>query len=98
MALVGFHASHEQFAPSELLRLVQAAEAAGFQAAMCSDHFHPWSRAQGQSGHAWAWLGAAMARTRLGWEATVPLEDGLAQTARWIEARAHRYDVERNHV
>ena len=64
MALVGFHASHEQFAPSELLRLVQAAEAAGFQAAMCSDHFHPWSRAQGQSGHAWAWLGAAMARTR----------------------------------
>ncbi len=63
MALVGFHASHEQFPPGELLQLVQRAEAAGFQAEMCSDHFHPWSRAQGNSGHAWSWLGAAMALT-----------------------------------
>ena len=65
MALVGFHASHEQFPPSELLRLVQRAEQAGFQAAMCSDHFHPWNEAQGNSGHAWTWLGAAMAATRI---------------------------------
>lgn len=64
MALVGFHASHEQFPPGELLRLVQRAESAGFQCAMCSDHFHPWSRAQGNSGHAWTWLGAAMAATK----------------------------------
>ncbi len=27
---------------------------------MCSDHFHPWSERQGQSGFAWSWLGAAM--------------------------------------
>ena len=27
---IGYHASHEQFAPSELLGLVQRAEAAGF--------------------------------------------------------------------
>lgn len=65
MAIVGFHASHEQFAPSELLALVQQAERAGFQAVTCSDHFHPWSREQGQSGYAWSWLGAAMALTRL---------------------------------
>lgn len=64
MALVGYHASHEQFAPSELLRLVRKAEQAGFDCAMCSDHFHPWSSAQGQSGHAWSWLGSAMATTR----------------------------------
>src|SRR5690606_14452875 len=64
MARVGFHASHEQFPPGELLRLVQRAESAGFQCAMCSDHFHPWSRAQGNSGHAWTWLGAAMAATK----------------------------------
>lgn len=63
--LFGFHASHEQFAPSELLALVQRAEQAGFDAAMCSDHFHPWSQSQGQSGFAWSWLGAAMATTRL---------------------------------
>ena len=65
MIRLGYHASHEQFAPSELLELVQRAEQAGFDAAMCSDHFHPWSQSQGQSGFAWSWLGAAMATTRL---------------------------------
>jgi coenzyme F420-dependent glucose-6-phosphate dehydrogenase len=60
-ARIGFHASHEQFPPSELLRLVRHAEAAGFDAAMSSDHFRPWGAAQGHSGFAWSWLGAAMA-------------------------------------
>src|SRR4051812_25289907 len=32
---------------------------------MCSDHFHPWTGRQGQSGFAWAWLGAALQATRL---------------------------------
>jgi coenzyme F420-dependent glucose-6-phosphate dehydrogenase len=62
---VGYHASHEQFPPEQLLALVQRAERAGFGSAMCSDHFHPWSEAQGQSGHAWTWLGSAMATTGL---------------------------------
>jgi probable non-F420 flavinoid oxidoreductase len=62
---VGYHASHEQFAPSELLRLVQAAEDAGFAAASCSDHFHPWLAGQGQSGFAWSWLGSALQATGL---------------------------------
>jgi probable non-F420 flavinoid oxidoreductase len=65
MATIGFHASHELFPPGELLRLVQAAEQAGFGAAMCSDHFHPWTERQGQSGYAWAWLGAALQATGL---------------------------------
>ncbi|HEV3504091.1 MAG TPA: TIGR03885 family FMN-dependent LLM class oxidoreductase [Actinomycetes bacterium] len=64
--LIGYHASHEQLAPSALLRSVVAAEAAGFQAAMCSDHFAPWSSRQGHSGFAWSWLGAAMQATSLG--------------------------------
>ncbi len=64
-ARIGFHASHEQFPPSELLSLVQAAEEAGFDCAMSSDHFRPWGKAQGQSGYAWSWLGAAMAVTSL---------------------------------
>jgi coenzyme F420-dependent glucose-6-phosphate dehydrogenase len=63
--ILGFHASHEQFRPDRLLRLVQQAEAAGFDAAMCSDHWAPWSDAQGQSGFAWSWLGAALARTSM---------------------------------
>jgi probable non-F420 flavinoid oxidoreductase len=61
---IGFHASHEQFPPSEMLQLTLAAEAAGFQCAMSSDHFKPWSRTQGHSGYSWAWMGAALARTR----------------------------------
>lgn len=65
MVQIGYHASHEQFAPDALLELVRHAAASGFDAAMCSDHFHPWSRAQGHSGYAWSWLGAAMARTDL---------------------------------
>jgi coenzyme F420-dependent glucose-6-phosphate dehydrogenase len=63
--VIGFHASHEQFSPDRLLRLTQAAEKAGFDAAMCSDHWAPWSEEQGQSGFAWSWLGAAMQATSL---------------------------------
>jgi probable non-F420 flavinoid oxidoreductase len=62
---IGFHASHEQFPPSELLAFARAAEQAGFDCAMSSDHFRPWGAAQGHSGYAWSWLGAAMASTRL---------------------------------
>ena len=65
MPLYGFHASHEQIAPSRLLRDVQQAERAGFDMAMCSDHFAPWSVRQGHSGFAWSWLGAALATTNL---------------------------------
>jgi probable non-F420 flavinoid oxidoreductase len=63
--VIGFHASHEQIGPDRLLRLVQAAEAAGFDAAMCSDHWAPWSEQQGESGFAWSWLGAALQATSL---------------------------------
>ncbi len=63
MLTIGFHASHEQLSPGDALRAVIAAEAAGFEAAMCSDHLAPWSERQGHSGHAWSWLGAAMQAT-----------------------------------
>ncbi|MBD3757246.1 MAG: LLM class flavin-dependent oxidoreductase [Microbacterium sp.] len=42
---IGYHASHEQVPPSALLTCVQRAEAAGFDGAMCSDHYAPWSTA-----------------------------------------------------
>ena len=58
--MIGFHASHEQFAPATLLALARRAVESGFDAVMCSDHFHPWSRRQGQSGQAWAWAGALL--------------------------------------
>ena len=62
---IGFHASHEQFTPRHLLELVQKAEDAGYKAVLSSDHFHPWSNKQGESGFAWSWLGAAMQATTL---------------------------------
>ena len=65
MPRIGIHASHEQIAPSRLLAAVRHAEAAGFGAAMCSDHFSPWSVRQGESGFAWSWLGAALEATDL---------------------------------
>lgn len=65
MARIGYHCSHEQYAPSHLLRLVRQAERAGFGSAMCSDHFHPWGEQQGHSGFAWSWLGAALQATSL---------------------------------
>jgi len=65
MTVFGFHASHEQVHPASLLDAVQAAQEAGFTAAMCSDHFSPWSERQGQSAFAWSWLGAALQATGL---------------------------------
>lgn len=63
--MIGYHASHEQFAPGRLVALAQQAEAAGFDTVKSSDHFHPWSERQGESGFAWAWLGAAMQATEV---------------------------------
>ncbi|RKT54954.1 TIGR03885 family FMN-dependent LLM class oxidoreductase [Saccharothrix australiensis] len=65
MTVIGVHASHEQVHPSRLLDAVRRAEEVGFDAAMCSDHFSPWSERQGQSGFAWSWLGAALQATAL---------------------------------
>lgn len=65
MVHIGYHASHEQFTPGELVEYAVAAERAGFASVMSSDHLAPWSRRQGQSGFTWTWLGAAMQATTI---------------------------------
>jgi coenzyme F420-dependent glucose-6-phosphate dehydrogenase len=65
ISMIAYHASHEQFAPSELVKLAVMAEQAGFDAIHSSDHFHPWSERQGQSGFSFAWMGAAMQATTI---------------------------------
>ncbi|HWV70393.1 MAG TPA: TIGR03885 family FMN-dependent LLM class oxidoreductase [Pseudosphingobacterium sp.] len=65
MGILAYHASHEQFSPSTLLNLTILAEKAGFTGIHCSDHFQPWSKAQGQSGFSFTWLGAAMQATQV---------------------------------
>ena len=65
MTRFALHCSHEQLPPSRLLAAAERAEQAGFDAGMSSDHFAPWSARQGESGFAWSFLGAALARTAL---------------------------------
>src|SRR3954452_3191271 len=59
-----FAGSHEEFPPSKLLRQAQAAEQAASDGLGCADHFAPWFP-DGQSGQAWAYLGALGQLTKL---------------------------------
>src|SRR5689334_13067391 len=53
----------EQHPPGALVEHAVAAEAAGFDVAVFSDHFHPWLEEQGESPFTWTVLGAVAART-----------------------------------
>lgn len=55
---LGCWLSSEEHPPRDLVRLAVEAEQVGFGDAMISDHFHPWTPTQGQSGFVWATLGA----------------------------------------
>lgn len=59
----GYKASAEQFAPAELLELVQLAEQVGLDSAFISDHLQPWRHEGGHAPNAVAWLGMALERT-----------------------------------
>ncbi len=57
---------HEQFQPEVLIRHALAAERAGFDGVMVSEHFNPWVADYGAAGFAYATLGAlAQATTKL---------------------------------
>lgn len=57
----------EQAGPLQLIEHAVAAEAAGFDFAVSSDHFFPWLDEMGHSPNAWVTLGAvAQATTRIG--------------------------------
>lgn len=63
MVALGYTMMCEQRSPKDLIADVVRAEAAGFDFAVISDHFHPWVEAQGHSGYAWSILGAAAQAT-----------------------------------
>lgn len=71
---LGYWLSGEEHAPRTLVELAARAEATGFTTAMISDHFHPWTTAQGQSPFVWGVLGAIA-------QATERLEVGTGVTA-----------------
>jgi G6PDH family F420-dependent oxidoreductase len=58
MVSIGYFLSCEEFGPRELVRQARLAQAAGFERLWISDHFHPWTAAQGQSPFVWSVIGA----------------------------------------
>ncbi len=60
---IGYTMMSEQRSPKDLVRDVVAAERAGFEFSVISDHFHPWVEGQGHSPYAWSVLGAAAQAT-----------------------------------
>ncbi len=68
--------SHESYQPEDLVQQAVAAEEAGFDVVLGSDHFHPWVDDTSAAGFVWSWLGAVAARTanvQLGTAVTCPL-------------------------
>ena len=73
---VGYSLSSEEHAPLDLARYAHRAEEAGFEFALVSDHFHPWTDRQGQSPFVWSVIGAiavSTERLRLGTGVTCPM-------------------------
>ena len=58
MPRFGYTLMTEQSAPRDLVRYAGAAEAAGFDFEVMSDHYFPWLEEQGHAGYAWSMLGA----------------------------------------
>ncbi|QKW41274.1 LLM class F420-dependent oxidoreductase [Streptomyces microflavus] len=63
MVRIGYTMMTEQTGPRELVRDVVAAEKAGFDFSVTSDHYFPWLQEQGHAPYAWAVLGAAAQAT-----------------------------------
>jgi G6PDH family F420-dependent oxidoreductase len=64
MAELGVFFSCEERSAAEIVRAARHAEQAGFRSAWISDHFHPWTDAQGESPFVWSVLGAVAEATR----------------------------------
>jgi G6PDH family F420-dependent oxidoreductase len=65
MVEFGYFLSTEEQGPRSLVRIAGQAEANGFRTVWISDHFHPWTSAQGQSPFVWAPIGGIAATTDL---------------------------------
>jgi coenzyme F420-dependent glucose-6-phosphate dehydrogenase len=71
-----YFCGHEQWQPETLVEHAVAAEQAGFDGLLVSDHFHPWVDDAGASGYAFATIGAiarATSRVRIATGVTTPL-------------------------
>jgi coenzyme F420-dependent glucose-6-phosphate dehydrogenase len=76
MPELGFAISSEDHPPNELVRQAALAERAGFTFCLISDHYHPWTDAQGHSPFVWSTLGGiaqATEKIRVGTGVTCPM-------------------------
>ncbi len=64
MPRFGYTLMTEQSGPRDLVRYAAAAEDAGFDFEVCSDHYSPWLVAQGHAPYAWTVLGAVAQATK----------------------------------
>lgn len=71
---LGWWLSSEEHDPRRLIEHAVAAEGAGFETALISDHLQPWVRHQGNSAYVWTVIGAIA-------QATQRLEIGTGVTA-----------------
>jgi coenzyme F420-dependent glucose-6-phosphate dehydrogenase len=75
MTEFGYALSSEEHGPRDLVANARKAEETGFEFAMISDHYHPWTDSQGQSPFVWGVIGGiaqATERLRLGTGVTCP--------------------------
>lgn len=95
---IGYTLSSEEHGPRELVDNAAAAEEAGFDFLMISDHYHPWTDRQGHSPFVWSVLGALARATEhvpIGTGVTCPigrihpaiLAQAAATTAILLEGR-----------
>ncbi|HEY0389118.1 MAG TPA: TIGR03557 family F420-dependent LLM class oxidoreductase [Gaiellales bacterium] len=73
---IGYHLSCEEHGPDRLVEWGRRAEEAGFDFITISDHYHPWTHAQGQSPFVWSVLGAlaqVTERVEIGTAVTCPM-------------------------
>jgi coenzyme F420-dependent glucose-6-phosphate dehydrogenase len=72
---IGYALSCEEHRPNDLVQFAGRAEECGFEFALISDHFHPWTDRQGQSPFVWSVIGGiakATERLELGTGVTCP--------------------------
>ena len=65
MSEIGIFLSSEEHGPTDLVRFAGMAEEAGFTRAWISDHYHPWTDAQGHSPFVWSVIGGIASTTSL---------------------------------
>ena len=73
---IGYHLSSEEHAPAPMMGRAARAEELGFDFITISDHYHPWTRRQGQSPFVWSVLGGlaqVTERIAIGTAVTCPM-------------------------